>query len=67
MSLVTGIVIISTWIAFCLVYNIRFTPMNLIFLLITAMMTFGLALIANFKKQIWLAQMQNSIDMDKKE
>ena len=62
MSLLTGLILIFTWIAFTAIYNIGFTYRDIIFLLIIGIMSFGVSFVSYFKKQIYLAEMKNNID-----
>lgn len=66
MSLLAGLILIFTWIAFTAIYNINFTYRDIIFLLIIGIMSFGVSFVAYFKKQIYLAEMRNNINTDHK-
>lgn len=63
MSLLTGLILIFTWIAFTILYDIKFfSYRDIIFLLVIGIMSFGVSFTAYFKKQIYLAEMKNNLN-----
>ena len=65
MALLTGLVLILTWISFSLAYGIALTYRDALFILVIGILSFGTSFVSYFKKQIYLAEMKN--DLKRKE